>query len=438
MYKCEILADSKYRSHRVTTFKVTYPRIIHAEMLRHRAFSRNTSSSRAIPFNKMVEMVEQDPFVPIAWQKSHSGMQGSEYLTDTREAVAIWSKGFFGAIKLAKHLSGTQGVTKQICNRILEPYQYITEIITTTQEGLENFFELRCPRYEFKTLQYKSKKEAVAHHHELAEISSELEWIKMSKSGAEIHIQKIAEMMYDEYRLNTPKRFGIGEYHMPFGNIPEELSIGDKIKISVARCARMSYYTFGSRPIIDYAADIELYDNLLRNKHMSPFEHICTPSGTSWKYANLTGWKSHRYSLENSGLNLDGDSFADVLRNIILDKTNADIMNPSRRRENSDARIIFYSAMRRKGFSFHYIGNYVNKDHSTVIAGLNKLEELKTDKQFMNKYTICMLEIESITDISTSSTTSMLISQIRMMNEKINELTLYRDKYLELKENTNG
>ena len=73
-YKCEILADSiNEQGHRLTTFKVTYPRIIHAEMLRHRMLSRNVASSRAIPFEKMVKDVQEDPFIPIAWQKHQSG-----------------------------------------------------------------------------------------------------------------------------------------------------------------------------------------------------------------------------------------------------------------------------------------------------------------------------------------------------------------------------
>ena len=69
-YKCEILADSiGPQGNRLTTFKVTYPRIIHAEMCRHRILSRNTASSRAIPFDKMVKDVLENPFIPIAWQK---------------------------------------------------------------------------------------------------------------------------------------------------------------------------------------------------------------------------------------------------------------------------------------------------------------------------------------------------------------------------------
>jgi len=70
MFQCKIIADSKSpQGERLTTFLVTYPRIIHAEMCRHRMFSRNTASSRAIPFKKMAKDVEENPFIPIAWQK---------------------------------------------------------------------------------------------------------------------------------------------------------------------------------------------------------------------------------------------------------------------------------------------------------------------------------------------------------------------------------
>lgn len=42
----------------------TFPRIILAEVNTHRMLSKNTSSSRAIPFEKMVESVKNDPFIP--------------------------------------------------------------------------------------------------------------------------------------------------------------------------------------------------------------------------------------------------------------------------------------------------------------------------------------------------------------------------------------
>src|SRR5690625_2556739 len=82
----EIIADSLNEfGQRLTTFVLTFPRFILAELNTHRMFSKNSASSRAIPFKKMVEMVEKDPFIPMAWQKDHRGMQGTEYITDSDE-----------------------------------------------------------------------------------------------------------------------------------------------------------------------------------------------------------------------------------------------------------------------------------------------------------------------------------------------------------------
>lgn len=68
--KAEIIADTiSPQGNRITSYILTYPRFIHAELMTHRMFSRNSASSRAIPFEKMLKMVEEDPFIPIAWQK---------------------------------------------------------------------------------------------------------------------------------------------------------------------------------------------------------------------------------------------------------------------------------------------------------------------------------------------------------------------------------
>ena len=70
MIKAEIVADSlSPQGDRLTSVLVTMPRIILSEMNTHRMLSKNTSSSRAIPFKKMVEAVQNNPFIPIAWQK---------------------------------------------------------------------------------------------------------------------------------------------------------------------------------------------------------------------------------------------------------------------------------------------------------------------------------------------------------------------------------
>ena len=146
--EAKIVADSlNSQGNRITTFLLTYPRFIHSELMTHRMFSRNSASSRAIPFEKMVKAVEENPFIPIAWQKDHKGMQGTEYLADRKHENAVyeWLKARDYAVKQARMMNN-DGVTKQLCNRLLEPFMWHTTLCTFTES--ENFFNLRLPIYE--------------------------------------------------------------------------------------------------------------------------------------------------------------------------------------------------------------------------------------------------------------------------------------------------
>lgn len=222
-YKCEILADSiGPQGNRLTTFKVTYPRIIHAEMCRHRILSRNTASSRAIPFDKMVKDVQENPFIPIAWQKNHKGMQGSEYLQDDFFIEGNWLRARDFAVRQAKELCQQYDVTKQLCNRLLEPFVWTTELISGTE--WKNFFERRCPMYKLENnqgvIEYcKSRKDWLTTYstevYGMLVPKTDIDWLSINVSQAEIHIQKIAEMMWDEINLSVPKALKSGEWHIP-------------------------------------------------------------------------------------------------------------------------------------------------------------------------------------------------------------------------------
>ena len=220
----KIIADSiNPQGQRITSFILTYPRMIHGELMTHRVFSRNSASSRAIPFKKMMEMVEKDPFIPIAWQKDHKGMQGTEYFTKSDLAAEefkeeipdtaiehltqVWLAARDNAVRHAKYANEI-GLTKQICNRILEPFMWHTVLVTATE--FDNFFELRCPKYQTpvsRSVEPQKSWKDLTEVHSNPENLERLEanknnWIfKMqhSLSAAEIHIQALAEAMWDEY-----------------------------------------------------------------------------------------------------------------------------------------------------------------------------------------------------------------------------------------------
>ena len=233
-YNCEIVADSlNTLGNRITTFKLTYPRIVHAELMTHRMFSRNAASSRAVPVKKMIESVKNNMFTPLAIQKAHKGMQGSDYFEgqELEQAKQLWIESAELALQQAEKMEKF-GITKQLINRILEPYQYYQVLVTATE--WENFFKLRCPQYEYKTEIFKSKKDCInSYTHGLGKgfekdrdylnSLSDLKWLQMNKSQADIHIQSIAELMWDAYNESKPKQLKAGEYHLPFIEIEEDL-----------------------------------------------------------------------------------------------------------------------------------------------------------------------------------------------------------------------
>lgn len=291
----KIVADSNSRGHRITTFLLTYPRCIHAEVMTHRVFSRNTASSRAIPFEKMVNILEENPFIPIAFQKAHKGMQGNIYLEgeEAEEAMDRWIDGKNSALQCAKDLANTS-VTKQLCNRKIEPYLYHTALVTSTE--WDNFLDLRCPKYQIYAgpedtkevlCEGRSWKDLMESNNGLAkdfDTQDTLERLKHSISGAEIHIQVLAEAIWDKLKESTPVALNPGDWHIPFHkDMPFGVSREDQIKIAVARCARLSYMNFDGA--INHEKDLELHDILLSSKHMSPFEH-CAKAMKPIEYYN--------------------------------------------------------------------------------------------------------------------------------------------------------
>lgn len=259
----KILADSiSFDGVRLTTMEITFPRIVLSQFNTHRNFSRNSASSRAIPIEKMIRMVLTNPYIPTHWGKNQKGMQADEELSGIRKTLAIflWKFSKILMISIALLLMKL-GVHKQVTNRLLEPFMWHTVIVTATE--WDNFFNLRC--------------------HE----------------SAHPEIRIIANLMKSVYNNSKPKKLSYDEWHLPLINENETL-LADVTKISVGRCARVSYLTHDGKR--DINADIRLHDRLLSSGHMSPFEHVAKPvmcNGKSTFYGNLRGWISYRKMIPN-------------------------------------------------------------------------------------------------------------------------------------------
>ena len=356
--KAEVVADSlSPKGDRLTSLKITFPRIILAEVNTHRMLSKNTSSSRAIPFKKMVEAVQNDPFIPIAWQASHKGMQGTEYISneggrggDLARIEVGWQTALENAISQAQWLND-YGLTKQLCNRLLEPFMWTTMLITGSKEGWNNFFRLRCPQYyyDLEDKYFKSKKEWLTYYKAncIGDPNSnfeldEMDWFNINKGQAEIHMMDLAEKIYDAMNESTPKQLKSGEWHIPYEEIIDFVKLGEAtseyyrnnpneivnidkwlVKVSTAMAARESYTVVGNEKDINYRKQFDLHDRLIEQDppHSSPFEHCARvmideeyesfikgdvdigfdiPKDAQGWCTNIKGFMPYRYMVDNN------------------------------------------------------------------------------------------------------------------------------------------
>ena len=262
MIDARIIADSVNPiGNRITTWVVKFPRFILAEFNTHRMLSRNSSSSRAIPIEKIIQSVIDEPATPEFWGKNQKGMQASVELNEKEreEAKAQWLYARDLAVHKARMLQ-SMDVHKQIANRILEPWMHQTVLCTATE--WENFFALRA------------------------------------ESAAQPEFRALAFKMLDLYNSNEPKQLNIGEWHIPFGDkYCDHLGVADQLKVCTARAARVSYNNFEGD--MDFQKDFDLHDKLLESGHLSPFEHCAKALPESIPVGNFVGWKQYRKFCKN-------------------------------------------------------------------------------------------------------------------------------------------
>lgn len=272
--KAEIVAHSRNieTGDELITYRLTYPRIILAQLNTYKSVTKITASSRAQPFNKVVEVIENDPFLPMAYQRTHKGMQGTEYFTDEEEIRGRdleWLTARDKAVEQAKKLNDL-GVTKQVCNRLVESFMWVTQLVTGTREAYEHLFNQRCPEYEVNGVKGRSKKEMGL------DLTDE-EWLLSNKGHAEIHFMDLAEKMYDALIDSKPKELKPGELHIPYLDTPlmtPDLFPEDVIKYSCGLTAHTSYTTIGDGTKMTIEKARGLFDHCLENGHYSVFEMI--------------------------------------------------------------------------------------------------------------------------------------------------------------------
>lgn len=309
----EIIADSiTSDGQRITTFELIYPRMIHAENLTHRIFSRNSASSRAIPVNKMNDLILSNVALPWRFGKANKGMQDAGEHDEPVFVEAIYEKelSLGSDPEKARELASLSpenawryaaslmvdfsnyfnraGYAKQVCNRLTEPFQHMKVVVTST--SFDNFFNLR------------------------------------NHTDADPTLHMLAVTVLEAYKNSEPRVLLKGEWHTPYyqsgfwsehsnGKDIHGNTLEDALMISASCCAQVSYRTLDDS--LEKARRI--YKALIETEptHASPVEHQATPipkfnTGSIWPEGithmdrlgayysgNFKGWIQHRQLIPN-------------------------------------------------------------------------------------------------------------------------------------------
>lgn len=288
MISAFILADSVGPNGvRITSFELKYPRFMHAELMTHRAFSRNASSSRAIPVKKQIQLIKNSPAVPMAFTKNKPGMQGGILLEgeEHQKAVSAWLRGCDRAIEIASELADLE-VHKQYANRVLEPYAHISVVLTATD--FDNFYWLRWHKDALPEMQ------ALAKAMWLAQQGS----TPRELSPGMLHLPLVTNDEYLDILLKFRDLPG-SNYYDPYDDPAVWELWMPLIKRSVARCARVSYLNHEGGEST-FEQDEALYKKLRlsdEQPHASPLEHqaMCVHYSKHYKSGNFRGWKQFRH-----------------------------------------------------------------------------------------------------------------------------------------------
>lgn len=255
-------SKSTTTNEKLATFVVKIPKFIWGHIISHRALSRNSASSRATPAKRIRKNVLNNPFLPIYFGENKPGMQSGVPLRGiklwTSKKIWLWSR----YVPVMFHYLGEKiGIHKEVLNRLIEPWLMVDVIITATEWN--NFITLRA------------------------------------NEAAQPEIRYVAEKINELLNTQSPVEMNEGDWHLPF-ILPEEvkLNIEIKKKVSVARCARVSYALFDGKTS-DIENDLRLCERLSSSGHWSPFEHVAQSLGSSERMGNLIGWKQYRKEFIN-------------------------------------------------------------------------------------------------------------------------------------------
>lgn len=265
--EAKVVCDSvSVTGSRLTTIQAKIHRFVLAELNTHRAFSRNSASSRAVPARKLRQMVIDDPAMPVWWGKNQPGMSAEVELAgeEKQAAIGLWIEARDEAVSRHQKLEEA-GIHKQLINRILEPFLWHHVIISATE--WDNFFHQRVHK------------------------------------AAQPEMRAAATAIWEAYSSSAPVVLDCDEWHLPFFEGDRKClrdgALYEAKAISAGRCARVSYLTHEG--VRDTDKDVELFEKLKAQSpgHWSPLEHVARPQAdVEFSMGNFTGWRQLRHIFE--------------------------------------------------------------------------------------------------------------------------------------------
>jgi hypothetical protein len=287
---------------RIDTLQLRYPRMVHADFMTHRVFSRNASSSRAIPHASLT-IRDQDIYIP-QFRVNQPGMQPGDFLSADKqaEAEAIWREMADFVLEKTRLLAAKDGLNihKQWVNRPLEWFGYIEVVVTSSTWS--NFDALRDHTDAQDEIMHLAQAIKLARHEATPTVLRPGEWhlpYVTEEDRADVAalldpdvtaeapavVDQIVQALTDIVGLGGP-----GETISPMDAL--------LLAISTARCCRVSYSKHdGARPEIE--TDLNLYLRLAGAVplHASPLEHqarIAFVDEGDWVQGNLQGFAQFR------------------------------------------------------------------------------------------------------------------------------------------------
>lgn len=278
-----IVADSVNEfGDRLITWVLTYYRGIHAEVMTHRMFSRNSGSSRAMPTLGRIIDILNDPYIPEVFGVNQRGMQSERFLERDKhnQAVQVWLAGRDRAATSALELLLGQRVAQRILGYEPGGYAQKETILSRLNEIGQCLSECGDKYADYGVLNIHKQwtnrgLESYSYHTIVLTATDYDNFFALRLDGAaQNEIRILASEMRRAMQSSTPKLLQHGQWHTPFVDEKESDDVMTRIKLSVGRAAAVSY---GRQDVKDAPADIARYHRMLKAGHMSPFEHQATP-----------------------------------------------------------------------------------------------------------------------------------------------------------------